>query len=136
MPSQKRTVLPPNFHQISLQMNDPILRVPFEILHNCVESACQRPVYTHEFSSLGHDKLKAEVEEAWNNLTLEIKNGDFKLGKYNYSKDYGKVEKPKDACPVCGGTGGITFTKSGDKIIEEPKKQQCPACQGTGEERG
>jgi hypothetical protein len=40
------------------QMNEPLLCMPFDVLHEAVEKTLGRPVFTHEFAFEG---LKAEV---------------------------------------------------------------------------
>lgn len=37
------------------------LRMPFGVFHEAVEKALSRPVWTHEFSSLGSEGLKQEL---------------------------------------------------------------------------
>jgi hypothetical protein len=43
------------------QMLQRLLCMPFHIFHEAVEKTLGRPVYTHEFASLGHDGLMAEL---------------------------------------------------------------------------
>lgn len=45
------------------QMLQHLLCMPFDIFHEAVEKTLGRPVYTHEFSSLGHNGLMAELFE-------------------------------------------------------------------------
>lgn len=47
------------------------LCMPFDVFHEAVEKTLERPVYTHEFSSLGHDGLIAELFEGKKPPTLQ-----------------------------------------------------------------
>jgi hypothetical protein len=47
------------------QLNEPILLGTSEHFFGSVELLLGRPVYTHEFSSIGIDNLKQEAERAW-----------------------------------------------------------------------
>jgi hypothetical protein len=44
----------------TFQLNEPRLCMPFGVFRKAIESALNRPVYTHEFS-MNHDRLKAEL---------------------------------------------------------------------------
>ena len=53
------------------QVLQPLLCMPFSIYHEAVEKTLGRPVYTHEFSNLGHDGLIAELFEGKEPPTLQ-----------------------------------------------------------------
>jgi hypothetical protein len=53
------------------QMFQPLLCMPFDIFHEAVEKTLGRPVYTHEFGSMNHDGLMAELFEGKEPPTLQ-----------------------------------------------------------------
>jgi hypothetical protein len=53
------------------QMLQRLLCMPFDIFHEAMGKTLGRPVYTHEFSSLGHDGLMAELFEGKEPPTLQ-----------------------------------------------------------------
>jgi hypothetical protein len=51
-----------NHKQIAeFQINQKCLCMPFRIFHEAVEKVLNRPVFTHEFGSLGIDGIRAEI---------------------------------------------------------------------------
>ena len=53
------------------QMLQDKLCMPFDIFHEAVEKTLDRPVYTHEFCSMNHDGLIAELFEGKEPPTLQ-----------------------------------------------------------------
>ncbi len=61
-----------NFRQrAEFQMLQKLLCMPFDVFHEAVEKTLGRPVYTHEFGSIGHKGLMAEIFEGKESPTLQ-----------------------------------------------------------------
>ena len=53
------------------QMCQRLLCMPFDVFHEAVEKTLGRPVYTHEFGSIGHVGLMAELFGGKESPTLQ-----------------------------------------------------------------
>ena len=56
---------------VQFQLFEPILCCPFSIFHGAVELVLKRPVYTHEFGSVGTPRLQDEFLGKAPRLTFE-----------------------------------------------------------------